>query len=347
MFRDSSYQYILDDEDQERLTVETENFEKEHDVVLQQQRIATVIDEATPPTILPVDPPPVRTMLVVARTPQTPVSETTTQLPIPSTPLLTPRESPVPRSSTAAPPLQLIQDSQPPTPTQLFQSPPRPASHDIQSPASIETHDEIESVTNRVSERQQGYSPRRSTRTRKAPDRLGYDGQQGRGYLFTMDDIIFDWLLTKAIEDSNSMSQANKASVSNPDTLSFEEALSDVENIQNWMKAAETEIKSLEKNGTWKEVPITDAKTRILPGPWVFRRKRTPDGTISKYKARYCVRGDLQETEQEMFAPVVAWSTVQLFLVLSLTLAWQTCTIDFSSAFVQARLADPVWIHLP
>ena len=92
---------------------------------------------------------------------------------------------------------------------------------------------------------------------------------------------------------------------------------------------------------------ISEAKTRILPGTWVFRRKRTPDGTISKYKARYCVRGDLQEVIQDTFAPVVAWSTVRLFLVLSLTLAWKTSTIDFSSAFVQAPLADPVWIQLP
>ncbi len=36
-----------------------------------------------------------------------------------------------------------------------------------------------------------------------------------------------------------------------------------------------------------------------------------------------------------------------MFLVLSLTLGWQTCSIDFSSAFVQANLTDPVWIHMP
>ncbi|KAI2508242.1 hypothetical protein MHU86_6171 [Fragilaria crotonensis] len=55
MFRDSTYQYILDDEDQERLIVETENFEREQDVLSQQQRIATAIDAATPPSALPVD----------------------------------------------------------------------------------------------------------------------------------------------------------------------------------------------------------------------------------------------------------------------------------------------------
>ncbi|KAI2498513.1 hypothetical protein MHU86_15973 [Fragilaria crotonensis] len=283
MFRDSTYQYILDDEDQERLIVETENFERARCTLT----TATHRDRH--------------------RRSNSTVSAT--------------RESP-PSTPTVAPPPHLIQDPQPPTPTQLFQSPLRPASHDIPSPAaSIETHDEIEAVTRQAPNEQQRHSPRRSTRTRKAPDRLGYDGQQGRGYLFTMDDIIFDWLLTEAIEDSSAMSQANKASVSDPDTLTFEEAMSDVENIQNWLRAAEAEIKSLEKNGTWKEVPTADAKSRILPGTWVFRRKRTPDGAISKYKARYCVRGDLQETEQETFAPVVAWST--------------------------APLSDPVWIHLP
>jgi hypothetical protein len=63
------------------------------------------------------------------------------------------------------------------------------------------------------------------------------------------------------------------------------------------------EIQSRE-NGTWKEVPVSSAKTRILPGTWVFSRKRTPDGAIGKYKAQYCVCGDLQETEVDTFAPV-------------------------------------------
>ena len=135
--------------------------------------------------------------------------------------------------------------------------------------------------------------------------------------------------------------------MSDPDSLSYDEAMADTDNVERWMEAARKEIASLEKNGTWLEVNASEAKSRILPGTWVFKRKRTPDGEISKYKARYCVRGDLEEGEPETFAPVVAWGSVRLFLVLSLTLNWDTCSIDFSSAFVQARLKDPVWIHLP
>lgn len=140
---------------------------------------------------------------------------------------------------------------------------------------------------------------------------------------------------------------AYKATTSDPDLLSYDEAMNDTAHAKDWQAAAAKEIQSLVEQKTWIEVPMSDAKSKILPGTWVFRRKRTPDGTIKKFKARYCVRGDLQEGDFETFAPVVAWSTVRLFLVLSIVLEWTTCSIDFSSAFVQATLENPVWIHCP
>ena len=33
--------------------------------------------------------------------------------------------------------------------------------------------------------------------------------------------------------------------------------------------------------------------------------------------------------------------------MLSITLKWHTCTINFSNTFIQAKLDAPVWIHLP
>ncbi len=61
---------------------------------------------------------------------------------------------------------------------------------------------------------------------------------------------------------------------------------------------------SLEKKGTWKEVSMLEAKTKIFPGTWVFRRKRSPDGEITKNKARYSVQGNLEEGEPDTYAPV-------------------------------------------
>jgi hypothetical protein len=116
------------------------------------------------------------------------------------------------------------------------------------------------------------------------------------------------------------------------------------------LKASNAEIQSLEKNWIWKEVPLSSAKTRILPGTRVFRRKQTPAQSASIRCATVCVV-TFMETEIETFTPPVvafaAWSTVHLFLVLSLILKWETCTIGFSSAFVQAPITNPAWKHLP
>jgi len=141
-------------------------------------------------------------------------------------------------------------------------------------------------------------------------------------------------------------SYAFKASNSDPDTLSYDEAMADCDR-ELWIEAAKKEIKSLEDHGTWTEVDISEATNRILPSQWVFRRKRTPDGNVKSHKGRTVARGDLEQGVFQTFAPVVAWSTVRFFLVLSLVLDWYTCSIDFSSAFVQADLEKSVWLHIP
>ena len=82
-----------------------------------------------------------------------------------------------------------------------------------------------------------------------------------------------------------------KAAASDPDTLTYDEILQDSELVE-WKKAVTNEITSLEEKGTWEEVSIDQAQGTILPGTWVFRRKRAPTGHVIKHKARYCVRGD-------------------------------------------------------
>ena len=133
---------------------------------------------------------------------------------------------------------------------------------------------------------------------------------------------------------------------SNPDLFGYDEAMNS-EHRSNWIQAAIKEITQLERLDCWEEIPIDKAITKVLPGTWVFKVKRAPDGTFKKFKARYCIRGDLQEGDFETYAPVVQFSSVRLFLAWSLMLGWYTCSIDFSNAFIQATLDDPTFIHLP
>ena len=61
-----------------------------------------------------------------------------------------------------------------------------------------------------------------------------------------------------------------KASISDPDTLNFDQAMNDTEFKDQWKEAMENEVKQLEEHGTWIEVPISDAKDKILPLTWVL-----------------------------------------------------------------------------
>jgi hypothetical protein len=172
---------------------------------------------------------------------------------------------------------------------------------------------------------------------------------------FSDDDSDMDaWACHSFLMDDDQTLQAHAArAVTDPDTLTYEQAMiTNLDERDQWKIAAENEIKQLVENHTWVEVPLVSAKTKILPVTWVFRRKKTPDGTIKKYKGRLCVRGDLGTEEHNAgetttHAPVAALPTVRLFLVFCLSLGWFTYSIDFSNAFVQAKLGKPIWIHLP
>ena len=73
------------------------------------------------------------------------------------------------------------------------------------------------------------------------------------------------------------------------------EALSG-ENQEEYFKSMDDEIKSLIGRDTWETVSRKSVSDHnLLPGTWYFKYERKPDWTIRKFKARYCVRGDIQK----------------------------------------------------
>ena len=83
---------------------------------------------------------------------------------------------------------------------------------------------------------------------------------------------------------------------------------------------------------------------------WAFRRKRYPDGRIRSYKARWCPRGDHQKEGVDFFetyAPVVAWSTVRLLLIMAVSLGLETRQVDYTLAFVHGDLKETVYCEMP
>ena len=91
-------------------------------------------------------------------------------------------------------------------------------------------------------------------------------------------------------------------------------------------------------------------KAKLLSSIWSYRRKRLPNGVLSKYKSRLCINGKEQAFGRyywETYAPIAAWSTIRLLLYLSTIMNLSTRQVDYSSAFPQADLDIPVYMRAP
>ena len=78
-----------------------------------------------------------------------------------------------------------------------------------------------------------------------------------------------------------------------PDTPNFHQAMSG-EFSHKFKTAMDSELEGLTKRKVWSLVsrpPIV----KVIPGTWAFKIKRKSDGSLNKFKACFCVRGDLQK----------------------------------------------------
>ena len=88
----------------------------------------------------------------------------------------------------------------------------------------------------------------------------------------------------------------------------------------------------------------------MLDTTCILKRKRYPDGTVDKLKARLCVRGDQQEEGVDYFdtyTPVVQWGTVRFLLILAVYLGIATKQVDYTNAFVQSPKGTTAFIRHP
>jgi hypothetical protein len=92
------------------------------------------------------------------------------------------------------------------------------------------------------------------------------------------------------------------------------------------------------------------AGVKTIQAIWSFKRKRYPDGTLNKHKARLCAHGGMQQwcvSYWETYSPVVNMLTVRLLLALCNIHGLHSKSIDFVLAFPQADLDVDIWMELP
>jgi len=138
----------------------------------------------------------------------------------------------------------------------------------------------------------------------------------------------------------------------NKDVMYLDQAMKEPD-CEQFKAAMDEEINAHTKNEHWKvrkrsEVPEF---TKILPSVWAMRRKRRiSTHEPYKWKARINLHGGKQEhgvNYWETYAPVVGWTTIRLFMILTIMNGWSSRQIDFVLAYPQADIETTMYMEIP
>ena len=114
--------------------------------------------------------------------------------------------------------------------------------------------------------------------------------------------------------------------------------------------AAQKELAELDRKGTWRLVDSKDIDSTIKPLPlkWVFAYKFDKDGFLDRYKARICVRGDLQPpSDRDKYAATLAARIFRCLMAITAKFGLKAAQLDAVNAFINGELDKTVYTLLP
>jgi len=134
------------------------------------------------------------------------------------------------------------------------------------------------------------------------------------------------------------------------DTFYFHQAMQQ-EDRAEFIKAMVKELEDHHKHKHWRLVKRSSiGKASTVKAIWAFKRKRRPDGSLLKHKARLNAHGGMQvygENYWDTYAPVVNWISIRMMLTLSIIHNLYTTSIDFTLAFPQAEVETTIYMEVP
>ena len=117
---------------------------------------------------------------------------------------------------------------------------------------------------------------------------------------------------------------------------------------QGFRAAAEKEMRTLMGRGTFTAVGELPEGAQILPLLWVFQYKFDQDGTLVKYKARLCIRGDLQRSNsQDTYAATLAVRTFRALMALTAAYDLEALQLDAVNAFLNSPIDEEIYCKCP
>ncbi|CAI7872848.1 unnamed protein product [Closterium sp. NIES-54] len=116
---------------------------------------------------------------------------------------------------------------------------------------------------------------------------------------------------------------------------------------KEWKKAMESELKSIEENGTWELVELPEGR-KAITSKWLFKFKSNADGKIERYKSRLVAKGFWQKKKvdyKELFAPVVKPTTLRTLLAGAIIKGWVVKQMDVTTAFLNGIFEEDIFLE--
>lgn len=128
----------------------------------------------------------------------------------------------------------------------------------------------------------------------------------------------------------------------------YRSAMSSQDHV-HWTAACEKEMANLREKAVWTLTP-RPLDHPVVGGRWHFRIKTLPDGSISKYKARYVAKGYTQTygvDYQDTFAPTGKPASYRTLVALAATHGFEIHQMDAVAAFLNSDLREVIYIEQP
>ncbi|CAI7796708.1 unnamed protein product [Closterium sp. NIES-53] len=187
----------------------------------------------------------------------------------------------------------------------------------------------------------------RGKRRFKAPNMLTYDalGEPAKSALAGAAHMVGD----DEESDYEECAFAFFSPVEMPgEPATLKETLESID-AEEWKKAMESELKSIEENGTWELVELPEGR-KAITSKWLFKIKSDADGKIERYKSRLMAKGYQQKEKvdyTELFAPVVKPMKSRTLQAGAAIKGWVVKQMDVTTAFLNGILEEEIFMAQP
>lgn len=161
-------------------------------------------------------------------------------------------------------------------------------------------------------------------------------------------------LATKLHTEANALGQSQFAcstqlDVEEPETCN--RAMQGL-NAAQWSQAMIEELDSLHENNTWTLIPKEEMQAghRALGEKWVYKVKRDVEGKISRFKARWVVKGYLQQFGidfDQTYAAIVKPMAFRVLFAIAAYFDLDIDQMDVKTAFLYGLINQLIYVEQP